>query len=171
MIPGKGAAVWSCMVLEMDIGIICGCLSGIKPVLSRIFPNLFGGSHKTRSGATRPTHGAYTSRTTHSESFAFSPLSDASNTKLQKNKLGHTFSVETLRSADNKDQHNFAWASSGGKMDAGSNIPPNAIGMTQVLSVAEKELGSITPRSGIVNKLSDAGSEEWIMDDALRPRK
>jgi hypothetical protein len=160
------------MVLEMDIGIICGCLSGVKPVLSRVFPVLFGTSFKSRSGATRPTYGVQSGRTTHGDSFAFQPLSDISNTKKsQTKKLEHAYSVEAIRSTDDKGQRNFAWASSNGNMDVDSNIPPNAIGVNQVVSVEEEESGSITPRSGAVNKLSDAGSEEWIMDDGPHPRK
>lgn len=160
------------MVLEMDIGIICGCLSGVKPVLSRVFPVLFGSSYKTRSGATRPTYGVQTGRTTHGESFAFQPLSDISNNKKsQTKKLEHAFSVEAIKSADDKGQRNFAWASSNGDMCASSDIPPNAIGVNQVVSVEQEESGSITPRSEARNKLSDAGSEEWIMDDGPRPRK
>ena len=154
----------------MNIGIICGCLSGVKPVLATVFPVLFGSSYKTRS-ATRPTYGVQTGRTTHGESFAFQPLSDVSNNKSQNKKLEHAFSVEALKSGDDKGQRNFAWASSNGNMDADSNVPPNAIGVNQVVLVEEEESGSITPRSEARNKLSDAGSEEWIMEDGPRPRK
>jgi hypothetical protein len=159
---GNGAAVWLCMVLEMDIGIICGCLSGVKPVLATVFPVLFGTSYKTRSGATRPTYGMQSGRTTRGESFAFQQLSDNCN---------NAFSIEAIKSADNKGQRNFAWASSNGQMGADSGVPPNAIGVNQVVSVEEEESGMITPRSEAQKQLSDAGSEEWIMDDGPRPRK
>jgi hypothetical protein len=160
------------MVLEMDLGIICGCLSGVKPVLATVFPVLFGSSYKTRSGATRPTYGVQTGRTTHGESFAFQPLSDISNSRKQPGKkLEHAFSVEALKSVDDKGQRNFAWASSNGNMAADRDIPPNSIGVNQVVSVEQEETGSITPRSEARNKLSDAGSEEWIMEEGQKPRK
>jgi hypothetical protein len=168
---GNGAAVWLCMVLEMDIGIICGCLSGVKPVLATVFPVLFGTSYKTRSGATRPTYGMQSGRTTRGESFAFQQLSDNCNGKSQTKTLEHAFSIEAIKSADNKGQRNFAWASSNGQMGADSGVPANAIGVNQVVSVEEEESGIITPRSEAQKQLSDAGSEEWIMDDGPRPRK
>jgi hypothetical protein len=159
------------MVLEMDIGIICGCLSGVKPVLAAIFPTLFSSSYKTRSGATRPTYGMRTGRNTHGESFAFQPLSDiSSNNKAQVRTLEHAFSVKDLKTADNEGQHNFAWASSDGQMGADSGIPANAIGINQVVLVEEEEVGTITPRSEVQKRLSDAGSEEWIMGGGPRPR-
>jgi hypothetical protein len=159
------------MVLEMDIGIMCGCLSGVKPVLAAISPKFFSSSSKSRSGATRPTYGMQTGRTAHGESFAFQPLSNiSSNNKAQSKTLEHAFSVEEIQNADNKGQRNFAWASSDGQMDADSGVPPNAIGINQVVLVEEEEAGTITPRSEMQKRLSDAGSEEWIMDDGLRPR-
>ncbi|KAH7080465.1 hypothetical protein BKA63DRAFT_244406 [Paraphoma chrysanthemicola] len=168
----NGSAVWICMVLELNLGVICGCLSGVKPVLATVFPGFFGTSYKTRSGATRPTYGLQTGKTTHGESFAFQPLSDVSNSKKpQSHKLEHAFSVEALKSADDKGQRNFAWASSNGDIGADHNVPPNCIGVNQVVSVEQEETGSMTPRSDAQHKLSDAGSEEWIMDDKPRPRK
>jgi hypothetical protein len=160
------------MVLEMDLGIICGCLSGVKPVLAAIFPALFGSSYTTRSGATRPTYGMQTGRNTHGESFAFQQLSDvSSNNKAQVKTLEHAFSVEEIKNADNKGQRNFAWASSDGQMGADSGIPANAIGINQVVLVEEEEAGTHTPGSDVQKRLSDAGSEEWIMDDGPRPRR
>ncbi|KAF2031946.1 hypothetical protein EK21DRAFT_61952 [Setomelanomma holmii] len=168
----NGSAVWLCMVLEMDIGIICGCLSGVKPVLATVCPAFFSSSYRTRSGPTRPTYGVQTGRTAHGESFAFQPLSDISNSKKpQSNKLEHAFSVEALKSADDQGQRNFAWASSSGKMEINKDIPTNAIGVSQVVSVEQEETGSITPKTDARSKMSDAGSEEWIMDDGPKSRK
>jgi hypothetical protein len=111
-------------------------------------------------------------RTTHGEAFAFQQLSDVpSNTKSSTKKIEHAYSVEALRDGDKQGQRNFAWASSNGKMDADSGIPTNAIGVNQEVVVEEEDAGSLTPRSGTQNKLSDAGSEEWIFDDEPRPRK
>ncbi|KAH7414485.1 hypothetical protein DE146DRAFT_37055 [Phaeosphaeria sp. MPI-PUGE-AT-0046c] len=168
----SGVPVWLTMVLEMNIGIICGCLSGVKPVLAKVFPVLFGSSYKTRSGPSRPTYGTQTHRTAHGEPFAFHQLSDVpSNKKSSTQKIEHTFSVEAIQGGDNKAQRNFAWASSNGKMGADSGIPSNAIGVNQVVSVEEEDARSMTPRSDVQKAVSDAGSEEWIMDDGPRPRK
>jgi hypothetical protein len=169
---GNGVGVWMTMVLEMNIGIICGCLSGVKPVLATVFPVLFGTSHRSRSGAMRPTYSIPTSRSIHGESFAFQPLSDApSNTKSQSKTVDHEFSVKAIQDPNYKKQRNFAWASSNGNMEADPSIPKNAIGINQVVLVEEEEAGSGTPGSEVQNKLSDAGSEEWIMDDEHRIQK
>jgi hypothetical protein len=161
------------MTLEMNIGIICGCLSGVKPVMAKMFPVLFGSSYKTRSGPSRPTYGTHTHRTGRGESFAFQQLSDIpSDKKSTTQKIEHVFSVEAIQNADNKGQRNFAWASSNGKMGADSGIPSNAIGVNQVVSVEEEDAGSMTPRSEVQKAMSsDAGSEEWIFDDGPGPRK
>jgi len=37
---GTGAATWS--TVEINVGIICGSISTLRPLLSRFFPNLFG---------------------------------------------------------------------------------------------------------------------------------
>lgn len=172
MILGNGAAVWLCMVLEMDIGIICGCLSGVKLVLATVFPGLFGSSYKTRSGATRPTYGIQTAQTAHGEPSAFQSLSaTTSNNKQQSKKLEHAFSVEAISGGDDKGHRNFAWVSSNGNMSASSDIPLDAIGVNQEVAVEEEEADSPTPKSEAQEKLSDAGSEEWIMDHGPRERK
>jgi hypothetical protein len=159
------------MVLEMNLGIICGCLSGVKPVLATVFPGLFGSSYKTRSGAIRPAYGVHTGRSTHGESFVFQPLSDVSiNTKSQSKTVEHALLVEAIQGPNYKKQRNFAWASSNGNMEVGSSIPKNAIGINQVVSVEQEEVGAMIPGSEGQNKLSDAGSEEWIMDDRPSPQ-
>ncbi|CAA9958566.1 hypothetical protein PTMSG1_02116 [Pyrenophora teres f. maculata] len=72
-----GTAVWIVMVLELDIGIICGCLSGVKPVMSVLFPALFGSSQHSQAGeGTRIT--AYGRPNTH-QSFMFKALSEVSS--------------------------------------------------------------------------------------------
>jgi hypothetical protein len=158
------------MVLEMNIGIICGCLSGVKPVLATVFPVLFGSSYRTRSGAMRPTYSIPTVRSKRGESFAFRPLADAPiNMKLQSQTVDQELLVEAIQDPNYKKQRNFAWASSDGNMEAESSIPKNAIGINQVVSVEEEETG--TPKSEARNKLSDAGSEEWIIDDETRQQK
>jgi hypothetical protein len=167
---GNGAAVWLCMVLEMDIGIICGCLSGVKPVLAAVFSGLFGSSYRTRSGATRPTYSIQTGQTTHGKPFALfgAPGSDF---KLQSKKQEHAFSGEAISGGDDKGHRNFARASSNGNMSESSDIPLNAIGVNQEMVVEEAEAEPMTPRSEAPYKTSYAGSEDWIMEDGSWERK
>jgi len=41
---GEAAILWPVTSTEIDIGIVCGCLPGTKPLLSRLFPRLFSTS-------------------------------------------------------------------------------------------------------------------------------
>jgi hypothetical protein len=154
------------MVVEMDMGIICGCLSGVKPVLARLLPSLFGTtSYKT---PTRPT---YASRgRNHSNSFH--PLSDfnisSSNYNSNKpstKKLDHAFSVQSLTGQDDSAHRNFAWASSDGNMCADSRVPANAIGVDQMVEVVEDTGDGVDGKKMLGD---DASSEEWIMDAGRR---
>jgi hypothetical protein len=158
------------MVLEMDIGIICGCLSGVKPVLAAVFPGLFDSSYRTRSGATRPTYGIQTGQTTHGEPFALFGV-PGSDFELQSKKQERATSIEAISGGDDKGHRNFAWASSNGNMSESSDNPLNAIGVNQEVVVEEEEAEPITPRSEAPYKTLDAGSEEWIMEDGSRERK
>jgi hypothetical protein len=48
----EGAIVFILACIEMNLGIICGSLPGCKPLLSRLFPRMFGsGNYSTMSRA------------------------------------------------------------------------------------------------------------------------
>jgi hypothetical protein len=150
------------MVVEMDMGIICGCLSGVKPVLARLLPSLFGTttSYKT---PTRPSY-AY-------QSNAFHPLSDFHQTSSKQTsstkKLEHAFSVQSLTGQDDSAHRNFAWASSDGDMRGNSRLPANAIKIDQVVEVVEGA-GEGRDRKKMSGGDDDASSEEWIMGEGRR---
>ncbi|KAF2794414.1 hypothetical protein K505DRAFT_304089 [Melanomma pulvis-pyrius CBS 109.77] len=157
----NATAIYTAMTCEMNLGVICGCLSGVKPVLGVIFPRFFSSSYKADS---RPTAYGQPGRTTHAESFPFQPLSGVSNTsKTRDHKMEHVVSIEDIQ-AENKNQRNFAWASSSGDIDY--TVPEGAIGVEQVVTVHE---GQLTPKGGAGK--GDAGSEEWIMEDLPGPTK
>jgi hypothetical protein len=56
-------------------------------------------------------------------------------------------------------------------MGVDSSVPPNAIAVNREVSAEEEDAGCMTPRSETQKQLSDAGSEECIMDDGPRQRK
>jgi hypothetical protein len=161
---GTGVPVWITMVLEMNVGIICGCLSGVRPVLVALFPVLFDPTYQTRSRVSRPKYGTHSIRSKIAESFAFQPLSDASNQTPSKI-VDPDFSVDAIQDPNYRKQRNFAWASSGGNMDEDSGIPKNAIVVNQAVLVEQEEMGPRTPGLEAPKRPSDVGSEEWIMDD------
>ncbi|ORX93230.1 hypothetical protein BCR34DRAFT_608618 [Clohesyomyces aquaticus] len=162
----NAAIIYAVMSIEMNLGIICGCMSGVKPVLAVLFPRLFTSSSRTNTG---PTHQG---RSRHPESFPFQPLSDASNlSNAQPKKLEHAVSVERIerlsRGDNGRDRQAYAWASSDGATDkdAGRDVPMNAIAVNQVVTVrAEEKREDVESRSQKSGN-GGAGSEEWILDD------
>ncbi|KAH7130603.1 hypothetical protein B0J11DRAFT_256598 [Dendryphion nanum] len=171
----EASIIYTTMSVEMNLGIICGCLSGVKPVLAVVFPRFFGTSHKTNS---RPAYPTSYGRSTRPETFAFHPLSDVSNLSKSKdkdigNKIDHAVSIENIRLENgiHKEQRNFAWASSSGECEIDPKIPANAIGVNQVVTVKEEELENIDGLSpgGDRNRKGDASSEEWIMEEFPQP--
>jgi hypothetical protein len=40
--PGDGATTFVIMTVEAGVGVVCGCLPGCKPLMSRMFPRVFG---------------------------------------------------------------------------------------------------------------------------------
>ncbi|KAF2502901.1 hypothetical protein BU16DRAFT_447843 [Lophium mytilinum] len=66
----EGSIVYVITTIETNVGIICGCITGIKPILSTLFPRLFGS-----------TQGKYSSDRTKSygkRSFPFQSLPEGS---------------------------------------------------------------------------------------------
>ncbi|KAF1994090.1 hypothetical protein P154DRAFT_586904 [Amniculicola lignicola CBS 123094] len=161
------AYIYAIMAVEMNLGIICGCLSGVKPVLAVLFPRFFASSqHSTlnTNGRTLATYGRSTHG--HPESFAFQQLSN-SKAKDQKFEVLDVDGgkLDTERRMAN-GQRNFAWASSSGELgEGGRGVPVNGIVVDQVVDVSEEQREWGTRGKG------DAGSEEWIMDDGLEEKE
>lgn len=149
------------MAVEMNTGIICGCLPGVKPVLATLFPRLFGSSANTH---TRPSYGrshAYAQGGTH----PFRSLTDKSNlTKSKTRRVEHGVSVEAIELERKVENNNYAWASAGPDLEA--DMPDNVIAVNQVVHIdRESKVDDASVSKG------DADSEEWIFrpEPAKRP--
>lgn len=153
------------MVVEMDLGIICGSLSGVKPVLATFLPSIFGTSQKSRSGDTRPIYeGGIDRRTDHDSDHRLSDASDEPHDEQMVDiDLADIDLAEAIQVHHVKQQRNFAWASSNGDMRADYEVPPHRFA-DQVVSAEQEKSGAVTPRGDGNRKLSEAGSEECIMD-------
>jgi hypothetical protein len=169
LLLGNAAPVYALMTLEMNLGIICGCLSGIKPVLALFFPRLFGTSYQT---STHPTPYNYSNQsrnrretgTIGNEPFPFHALSDVSQTSKYRDRKLENFDTARDSSAnmnpEDKEQRNFAWASSSGLANPqDKEIPRNAI---QVQTVVMRDVENVSSEPKSVT--SDGGSEDWIME-------
>ena len=168
-IAGNATPVYALMTLEMNLGIICGCLSGVKPVLAVVFPRFFASSYKTRTYPTPYGYGGESQSrratgTKGSKPFPFHPLSDVSNvSKNRDQKFENVDSCNDSTAVMNpeyKEQRNFAWASASGMAADDMEIPSNAI---QVQTVVMRDVESVSP--GSRSPKGDGGSEEWIMED------
>lgn len=166
-VTGNATPVYALMTLEMNLGIICGCLSGVKPVLAVFFPRLFASSYKNRTHPTPYGYGnqSHSRRATGTlkgtASFPFQPLSDVSNTSKNRDQKFETVdSANDSLNPEDKEQRNFAWASASGMAAEDKEIPRNAI---QVQTVVMRDVENVSP--GPKSVKSDGGSEEWIMED------
>ncbi|KAF1946141.1 hypothetical protein EJ02DRAFT_337019 [Clathrospora elynae] len=155
----NGVPVWIAMVLELNIGVVCGCLSGVKPVMGVIFPTLFASSHRSRPKT-------YT-RSNAPRSFAFQILPGVSGEACDKHMEHAVPTNELNRHAGNEQSNNFTCASSCGNSHVVSSVPANSIGIQISVTVEEEEIRSVTPneRDAKLTGLSDASSEEWILND------
>jgi hypothetical protein len=158
------------MTLEMNLGIICGCLSGVKPVLAVFFPRLFASSQKTRTHQTpygynpNSKRAAGTAGSARKQSFPFHQLPDVSNNSKNRDQKIEDIDACTDSSAimnpEDKEQRNFAWASANGMAAQDKEIPMNAI---QVETVVMRDVENVSLEPKRAN--SDVGSEDWIMED------
>ncbi|KAF2503195.1 hypothetical protein BU16DRAFT_448722 [Lophium mytilinum] len=67
-VPYNGATLTTITAIEMTVGIICGCITGCKPLMSKLFPKIFGSTHDSdnpSNGRTLPPN---------SQSFPFHEL-------------------------------------------------------------------------------------------------
>lgn len=154
------------MMVEMNIGIVCGCLLGIESVLAMLFPRLANRPRPTLV-LTQPTS-AHRRGSGHPEpqrSFRVSyPLADLSS-YARNTPLGETDTFEALWTPEGTGS-NYASASYGGR-NRGEPLTPGAITVHTEFTVQEE----ITPCQSPVTEVGkqfqyfmDAGSLDWSID-------
>jgi hypothetical protein len=152
---GDAAPIYALMTLEMNLGITCGCLSGVKPVLAACLPRLFGSSNKTRTHQTSHGYGAHSqpARTTDHQSLPVHPISETATNDGDSKIENAEASIGSLR--------NFAWASASGVGSEGRRIPYNVI---QVQTVVMQEESNVSPTTKDPPNCHGR-HEEWMMED------
>lgn len=178
---GEGAIVWIIMSLEYTIGIICGCLPSVKPLLASLFPAIFGSSHPSHPSRS----GAY-GRSTHNGGRSW-PLHSLTTHKSKDTRNGHG-TVERVEEVDLSEAPTasvgYAWAISGRRGSAAYGngedgdrlvgVPKNGIKRDIVVETVVHDnaegreglgMGSEESREPSMRKGGDASSEEWIMSD------
>ncbi|OCK81925.1 hypothetical protein K432DRAFT_350062 [Lepidopterella palustris CBS 459.81] len=141
----EGAISWIAQGIEYNLGIVCGCLPGVKPLLSSIFPAVFGSSNQTSKVQSRSQR--------RPQSFAFQTLSGAGD---GANQLARTDEAGTGELSGG----NYAW-SGGGDSESISTVPERGIRVGHAITV---RVEAIESEEGVKANGADAGSEEWIME-------
>jgi len=156
-------------IIEANIGVVCGCLHGIKPLMAAVFPRLFrtSGLHASSTGRSAPYRAkrlnTYLSESTRRDS-AIKPE--------------HTKGKGSWPSPSPEDlelaippAHLAAWTSRGD--DEWIEVPENRIGYMRNVVVdgvrvsrLVRELGSLdeqNERHAMADGVSEAGSEVDIL--------
>ncbi|KAJ1334243.1 hypothetical protein MN608_04250 [Microdochium nivale] len=189
----NGTPIWICSILEVNLGIICACLTGIKPVIVKLFPGVFSSSQRSQENRhSYVQYGQHTERMTAGgpESFAFEQLSSiklkhSQSQQQQQNHPGGEGNSSNAAfgkgSANDLGVHasgkmyvenpilksNNVWVTITNHKGAEHHLPANAIGVSHEFTVNNEAPngGSMTSRSAN-NEPSDADSEEWIFNGA-----
>ncbi|OCK86021.1 hypothetical protein K432DRAFT_342074 [Lepidopterella palustris CBS 459.81] len=162
------ALTWVASVFECNIGIICGCLQGVRPLLMRFFPRIFGSSEGYAAN--------YPSRTHDSHTFPFRTYPNgtfANKSNLHKElETGGEVSIKEL-DGGMEDENNYVQGNSKGKSatrfktsisgggDPGRDVPENGISFSQHVTI--KSGTSIPEEASATAPIGDAGSEDWII--------
>lgn len=150
------------MMVEMNLGVVCGCLFGVQPVLAKIFPRLFARSYP--SGNSLPRH-IHREESGYSESFEAYPLSNLSG-KARDKKVDEGGTFETLWAPESRGL-NFAGASSSGRK-RGARLAPGVITVDKEVTVQKEIMPCHSPTSELDGKLHlimNLGSEDWTLND------
>ncbi|KAF2639815.1 hypothetical protein P280DRAFT_50006 [Massarina eburnea CBS 473.64] len=168
----NASKVYAFMILEMSLGIVCGCLTSVKALLAVFFPNIFPASSQTTH--TRPTYDLSTynrHRTTRAGSFV--PLSNVSTSEFG-NRKPENVRVSIVRGNGAGLMHflpdqgkSTAWVGSDKMAEAEegegrqSDVPLGVI-KVQTVVVHKEEEASIDLEAQ-KSRRNDSGSENWTM--------
>jgi hypothetical protein len=139
------------MMVEMNLGVVCGCLFSVEPILAVIFPRLPPRFRRQTSG--------------YPESFGVYALSDVSDKPRDKPiREENTFEAHWTTGGTGSNFTNAV--SSGRKRDA--RFSPGVITVNREFTVEEETTPCHSPVSECdvrLHFITDAGVGNWAMDD------
>lgn len=153
------------MMVEMNFGVVCGCLFGVQPVLAWAFPRVFARAYPPQHGSPSQIRRQPSG---YPESFDAYPLSDLTS-KARDSEMGETNTFEAMWTPDGTGS-NFAVASSSGRK-RGMRLAPGVITVDTEFTVQEEITPCNSPASefgGRMHYFSAVGSEEWTLDEVCR---
>lgn len=163
---GNASIIWALMMIEMNLGVVCGCLFGIQPVLATLFPRLFARSYPSEHCT--PTSRVLWQDSSHPESqrsFQAYPLADLSG-RVQSTPLGEADTFEALWTPEGTGS-NHASASSGGRRQ-GELLTPGIITVRKEFTVQEEITPCHSPISELDRQLhfmADTDRKDWTLDE------
>ncbi|KAF2501020.1 hypothetical protein BU16DRAFT_555526 [Lophium mytilinum] len=171
-----GAIVWAATCIEVNVGIICGCLHAVKPLLSSWFPSIFGSSSGSNAHNVSSKHRSRVANRV----FPFQNLDargrldftsqngssqDPESDKTSSRALVAGTSIETwaVGGADTEEEvpaHGIAYSH---RVTVNSTINPGELST----SLQRKEKGEQVVGASVVTRSrerdNDAESQEWII--------
>ncbi|KAF1930936.1 uncharacterized protein M421DRAFT_362575 [Didymella exigua CBS 183.55] len=157
--------IWALMMTEMNLGVVCSCLFGIKPVLSMLFPNVFATSYPSEHRTIPPrVHGRESNHRASQRSIHTYSLEDLSG-DLHNTPSGEADTFEALWTPEGTVS-NYASASSSGRK-RGELLTAGVITVHTEFTVQEEITPCQSPISGFDRKphFKDFGSEDWKLDE------
>lgn len=149
-------------MVEMNLGVVCGCLYSVQPVLALIFPRIFAKSYPSDD---QPPPRTSRQPSNYPQSFEAYPLSDLSARPRDK-LAGAADTFEALWISDGTGM-NIASASSDGRK-WGARSVPGAITVDREFTIQEEVTPCHSPMSefgGNLYSITDLNSVDWELDD------
>lgn len=154
------------MMLEMNLGVVCGCLFGIQSVLATLFPRLFASAYPSEHRTSTPRLRRHDSGHPESQrSLQAYPLEGVSG-HIYNTPSGEADTFEALWTPEGTGS-NYASASSDGRK-RGELLTPGVITVHKEFTVEEE----ITPCQSPVSEpdrqlhfIADVRCEDWTLDE------
>jgi hypothetical protein len=143
---------WIVQTCETNLGIICGCFQGIRPVLRQVFPDRFGSS-----GGPSNQNGYGHNTGPHGQSFPFQSLSGREHSTNKSGTKTDVYDAESPPAEADGKSH-FTWVSKGG-----APAKPAIAGPKKSITVSQSVTVDHAPANG--TRPRDNDSEEWILHD------
>ncbi|KAF3043475.1 hypothetical protein E8E12_009259 [Didymella heteroderae] len=161
----NASIIWALMMLEMNLGVVCGCLFGIQPILATLFPRLFAHSYPSDIHTTPQMRRQESGRLESQQSYQAYPLRELSS-HVQNTPSGEADTFEALWTPEGTGS-NYASASSDGRK-RGDLLTPGVITMHKEFTVQEEITPCQSPASELDRRLhfmTDVGSEDWTLEE------
>lgn len=153
------------MMIEMNLGVVCGCLFGVQPFLATLLPRLFVRSYPSDPYPSSSVRRQESSQPDSQRSFQAYPLTDLPG-RMRTTPLAEVDAFEALWTPEGTGS-NYASASSDGRK-RGELLTPGVITVQKEFTISEEVTPCQSPASEFdrqLHFLGDLGSEDWTLEE------